>query len=432
MSSLVPRVPWAWALLLCCAVALQLSSCRCSGSDVIARVVDHSGTIQRDYASRQGEWESATVGAEFRMGDAVRSQEESGANLALGTRARLTLGERSLVRFLARSRSDQTGIDVEVGEAVLETASQTFRIDSVVGAVVLEPNTRLFLSKSKRGVRLEVKLGKVHFESRRLPTPSAVKGQGLEVSVGGVLLEQYQVDAAHPVPSARPGLDSDPSGTVPDPSAAPDRDRADQNGPSLIFAHVRGPGASRRLERGEVVPLPEGRNSIEANTVLKVDASTRVRVERGNEWAELGSGEYVVGRPGGSLVEEVRGATRPERRTTAAGGRGARAAGAPIVPTAPLTPVDTDGRRYTVFYQSRLPTIQVAWSAAPRADYYTLHVDSRTIQTTTPYYAFSEGDLAEGTHSVVFEALTDPPRRSNATTIVVTPDHALPTASAHP
>jgi hypothetical protein len=400
---------------------------------VIARLIEHSGTIQRDYAASQGKWESANVGAEFRMGDAVRSQERSAANLALGTRARLTLGERSLVRFLARSRSDQTGIDVEVGEAILETTNQTLRIDSVLGAVVIEPHSQLRLSNSKRGVRFEVKLGKVHFENRQLQPPSMLKGHGLEVSVGGVLLERYALDAAHPDGSTHPSPGSVGSGdTSTQDSGAPDWDGPDPNQPSSIVAYVKGLGASRRLGQGELASLPQGKNSLEPNTLLKVDPSTRVRVERGREWADLGPGEYVVGRPGGPLVEEVRGLPRPGVRTVAVGGPAAHSATAPIVPTAPVTVVDTDGRRYTVFYQSRLPRIEVAWSAAPQADYYTLHLDSRTIQTTTPYHAFSEGDLAEGTHSVAFEALTDPPRRSKDTTIVVTPDQALPTASARP
>ena len=97
--------------------------------------------------------------------------------------------------------------------------------------------------------------------------------------------------------------------------------------------------------------------------------------------------------------------------------------------TAPATSIEADGRRYTVLYQSRLPEISVNWSAAPAASYYTLHVDSRTIRTLVPAHTFDEGAMAEGTHTVLFEAPTEPPRQSRVTTIVVTLNRDTPTAS---
>ena len=92
---------------------------------MVARLVERSGTIERDHADRLRQWQNASVGAQFHVGDGVRSGDQSSARLALARQARLSLGPKSMVRFLARARPGQTAIDVEVGEAILETASET-------------------------------------------------------------------------------------------------------------------------------------------------------------------------------------------------------------------------------------------------------------------------------------------------------------------
>jgi hypothetical protein len=102
---------------------------------------------------------------------------------------------------------------------------------------------------------------------------------------------------------------------------------------------------------------------------------------------------------------------------------------APIASKAPVTHVETDGRRYTVLYQNRLPKITVGWAAAPVAPSYTLTIDGRSIRTATPNHAFASGRLGEGTHTVRFRAATNPLRRSRRTTIYIRFDNAMPTAS---
>jgi hypothetical protein len=524
----------------------------------VARLVTRHGTVERDWAKQQNAWQSAPVGAEFQLGDGVRSLADSGATFSLGRGAQLTLAPKSMVRFLSRGRQGATAIDVQVGEAVLETGNAELRVISTVGGLLIEPHSRIRFAKSGRGVRFEVALGSLRLEEGERTRISA--GDGIEVALGGAVLERYGFDAgampAAPLPSA---------------------DEAGSPAGVAIQAETTGSGASRRDARGSFDPLPEGQSTLAPGTTLKIEGDTRVRVRRGAEEASLGAGEFVVGGPEGQLVRAARGPIRlsssgrtsiavpggvivaeepdtiadvvvGDKGTTvnvrlggvrvnarssddlgggevgtltaegklsvagrgpappdlvaqagdsftihdpgpptvvgiytrAACPRGAvlrmsnaqwssgktqatlslpagafhytvhclgpdgpaenaarsgtinvvRDAGtAPVVRTAPVTSVDTDGRRYTVLYQSRLPKISVGWSGAPSAPYYTLHVDSRTIRTSTPNHSFGEGAMPEGTHTVVFEAATDPPKKSRVTTVAVTLDRATPTAT---
>jgi hypothetical protein len=102
-------------------------------------------------------------------------------------------------------------------------------------------------------------------------------------------------------------------------------------------------------------------------------------------------------------------------------------AGTRQLPTfTPTADVTTDGRRYTVMYQHRLPNVTVKWPTAPAASSYTLRVGSRTITTKSPSHTFTS--LARGTHSVVFSAATSPVRQSRQTTIEVVYDTQAPAA----
>jgi len=555
------RVTWAlcWGGLVLMWLSLGPVACRCSGADIVARLVGRRGSVERDWAKQQNAWQSAPVGAEFRLGDGVRSHADSGATFSLARGAKLSLAPKSMVRFLSRGRPGATAIDVQVGEAELETGNAELRVVSAVGGLLIEPHSRVRFAKSGRGVRLEVALGSLRLEEGERTRISA--GDGIEVALGGAVLERYGFDAgaraAAPLPSTGP--------------AEPALELA-------IQAETTGQGASRRGAEGSWTALPEGQSTLAPGTTLKIEGETRVRVTRGREEAMLGAGEFVVGGPEGQLVRAARGPIRlsssgrtsiqvpggvivaqevdtiadvvigGDKGTTvyvrlgrvrvnaqtsddlaggevgtltadgklSVAGRGPappdvvaqagdsftihdpgppavvgidvraacprggvvrmsdaqwssgktvatlrlpagafrytvhclgpdgpaesaaqsgtinliRDAGtAPVVRTAPVTSVDTDGRRYTVLYQSRLPKISVGWSGAPAAPYYTLHVDSRTIRTSTPNHSFGEGAIPEGTHIVVFEAATDPPKKSRVTTIAVTLDRATPTAT---
>jgi hypothetical protein len=101
---------------------------------------------------------------------------------------------------------------------------------------------------------------------------------------------------------------------------------------------------------------------------------------------------------------------------------------APLPKSAPLSLVDADGRTYTVLYQNQLPSISIRWRDAPSAGTFTLEVSGATRKLVSPAqasYTFKSGELAEGTHQLVFAGGG---KRSRSTTLVIRFDNATPAA----
>src|SRR5690606_8758075 len=71
--------------------------------------------------------------------------------------------------------------------------------------------------------------------------------------------------------------------------------------------------------------------------------------------------------------------------------------------------VEADGRRYTVLYQNKLPSIVFSWRDAPSASAYQLVVERkgarpRTFESSTPRITLETGALREGDYSLRFES----------------------------
>ncbi len=100
---------------------------------------------------------------------------------------------------------------------------------------------------------------------------------------------------------------------------------------------------------------------------------------------------------------------------------------AAVVRTPPKNVVETDGRRYAVTYQSRLPDLELGWSEAPDAS--TLHVQAATgpeltFLATGPHHLTS-GTLDDGRYTVW---ITAGARSSPRTSLTLAFDNAAPTA----
>ncbi|MFC1642066.1 hypothetical protein ACFL5O_05175 [Myxococcota bacterium] len=612
-----------WAALSLASLGPQ-AGCR-RPTDVVAQLADRRGTVQRDTGQQFRNWRDAVVGDEFRLGDAVRSREASEATLRLRGKAKLTLSPNSTVRFLTRSSTGRTALDIEVGVAELEIESEPLQLDFQVGPAVVEAGSRVRFSRTRRGMRFDVTVGKLRLEVPRRQPGDSVAGQRVEVAAGqrvevapeGVVLQRARLGSEMAATSARapnlaasgssiavasdspqlPGVGSSQALAAGQASSAvaqqirsagagstqmtgpePTQTTTVTNEPR-IQTLVAGQAVSQRASDGTWHPLPPGNHWLMAGTRLRIDASTNVRLARGGDRAILGQGRFVVGAAGGSLAEALGGPVRlplssraevrvpggsvvareartsavvevdAERRITtvrvhvgtvevkgrrparlhggevgiltpdgsvtvmgrsaavadltapagesftvhdsrlptrvglrtrstcpdgavvrlAKGGwtsghevttlslppgvhrysvhclspRGVAAHAAlsgtvtvvrdsekpPVARTPPTTVVDTDGRRYTVLYQSRLPVISITWSTAPRASQYVLHVDSKTYGCAEPRYTFEEGSLAAGKHQVWFEALGPRTRRSQRTPLLVKLASATPTAS---
>ena len=99
--------------------------------------------------------------------------------------------------------------------------------------------------------------------------------------------------------------------------------------------------------------------------------------------------------------------------------------------TAPRTIVDTDGRPYSVLYQTLLPEILVRWPHAPASGPFALEVQhagaTRTLASPNASHQFASGDFVEGTHTLAFRAADG--SRSPPTTLTIHFDNATPIAS---
>jgi hypothetical protein len=275
---------WCLTLLVCVA----LIGCRCSREATVARLIEARGTIDRDYADHLNDWVSAPRGAEFSMGDGVRSQKESDAVLELTGGAKLTLHPASLIRFLATATPGALALDVEVGDAVLETREHALRISSRFGAVVVDPMTRVVLEKADSGLRFKVALGRIAVETEPGESVPVNAGHAIRIGVGGVVLD----DAGGAAPSA---ASAQPSAAAP--NAQP------------ILAVPRGAVAQRLPGATASSPLG-GETTLTPGTTLDVGRGGAVDVRRGSESATLGEGQFVVGLPGGVLVQAIRGAVQ--------------------------------------------------------------------------------------------------------------------------
>ena len=96
----------------------------------------------------------------------------------------------------------------------------------------------------------------------------------------------------------------------------------------------------------------------------------------------------------------------------------------------PATVVDTDGRRYTVLYQTLLPEITVRWPSGAETGPYRLEVATagrtRTFEPAGTRHRFESGAIGEGVHQLTYVAGGT---RSPPTTLAIGFDNAAPTAS---
>ncbi|MCA9582551.1 MAG: hypothetical protein KC416_12205, partial [Myxococcales bacterium] len=101
--------------------------------------------------------------------------------------------------------------------------------------------------------------------------------------------------------------------------------------------------------------------------------------------------------------------------------------------SAPTSDVEVDGRNYRVTYQNLLPGITVRWRDAPAATRYVIRITTaggkkKTVEASGSTHTFGSGDLGDGTHILVYEALGNTKEQSRATRLAIVFDNAAPKA----
>src|SRR5690606_8856681 len=126
----------------------------------MARLTAAEREVLRDYETSVTKWEAAEVGARFSFGDGVRTRTQATATITFDDGALMKLDPETTVRFLrAAPDSEEKGIDVQTGRAVVEAGSNEVRLQTDVGLAVLQPGSIAQIGKGERGVRFLVTVG---------------------------------------------------------------------------------------------------------------------------------------------------------------------------------------------------------------------------------------------------------------------------------
>ena len=387
-------------------LALTLLGYRWSRDDSLATLVESSGELERDTASRQQSWLPASVGDRFANGDGARTSARALAYFRLINGARLRLQPSSQVRFQAPGGQGSLKLQVDVGQVDVQSAAGAVQVDSEFGELHLDPNSSIRLRRDADRLLVDVELGRLQIGDQ----PHAVgSGQAVALEIGGIRLDLPRAE-----PSA-PNADAGAAVRPPEPVPSPDVPPADAVGHADLVVRA-----------GDSFVVHDPNPPLAIGFELSGICAGPARLTSASQSAEA-TGQPSLQFPVGRHRYEVRCLDRP--RAVAAKGSFAVLpdAGTRQLPTfAPTANVITDGRSYTVMYQFRLPNVTVSWGTAPPAASYTLEIDGRALQTTSPSHELEA--LSMGKHLVAFSAATTPARRSRTTTIEVLLDRQAPAA----
>jgi len=273
------------ALLAVVLFALLISGCqRCQSQVPLAKLLGRSGEVRRDHARAENAWQPAAIGAEFGVGDAVKTELDSSAELRLDDGSVLRLEATTLVRFLDKKPgSEEQAVDLVTGAATLQAGEEGTLLRTQLGSARLARGSKLVLRRGDQAVTYKVLVGEAHLESGSGGVDLSA-GQEVTIALGQAELETPPA----PVASAEPALPPPPTGP--------------------ISADVKG-GAVSLIRPGEKTParLAPGSTTLAPGSVLVVGKGSQVEVSQGAQFATLAAdGRYLIG-GNGHLVSVERG-----------------------------------------------------------------------------------------------------------------------------
>ena len=399
----------------------------------VATLSQADGQVQTEHTGR---WEKASPGISLYVGDAVRTGPLSTARLRFLKGGEIVLAERSLLR-LATDADSSVHVSIELGEAQIEGTTAVL-VATGRGPARLEPGTQLRVKVDDQGARYEVIVGRAVVGTGGEAIELA-EGDGLALRMGNAQMERYRIDVGtaqverQPSGGQQPGTGSATSAETP--SALPEEDppasgtaRGTQADRIAGPVDVSVPAGESAILHGPQTPvavrlhLPE---PCSAQAMLHIESAGRRRKQPlpgpqpGTPSAARltlapGAHRYRIECPGSRPLTG-----RLDVRRDSGNSR--------LVRRAPLNMIETDGRRYTVLYQNRLPALTLKWPGAPRAQSYTLNVsgpgEDKQYPTTTAELHLGSGALGEGAHTLWFTA-DGSERQSQRTAVTIRFDNA--------
>ena len=284
---------------------LAFSGCNsCQDTSILATLKAKDGRVDRDFKASEKDWKPADVGSKFRVGDAIRTQGASGAELALDDGSHLKMKEKTTIRFEERPpNSKEQALSVLTGEALLEAGAEGALLRTSLGLARIDGQGQVLLKRTDEGLRFEVHVGKAVLEAKDGKKTELKEGDSLLIGVGDAVNTAVNVHKALVIgvgdaviePKAEPSKPEEPEQK----EAEKEEDVA---GP--IAAEVKGNGVSVRAPGDDAFKkLNAGSSSLAAGTAVRVRTGSSVDVSRGTSSASLRQGSYRVGTESGALVE---------------------------------------------------------------------------------------------------------------------------------
>jgi hypothetical protein len=435
-------VRWASLALLLVSVGLAVALLSSDSSDVVARVKRIDGDVQRDHRGNENAWQPAALGDELSFGDAVRTGASARASVVLADGSALDLDPDTTVRFMADAQQSAR-FRVDTGLAMFEATGAGSSIATSTGLVRVDPRSRVRIVADAAGLRMEVSFGRASFIDANEAAQSLLPGDELVVRRGEKKATVLRREDEGP----RPGDDlRDPRLLASANSALDTQDIYDDAGAEaeakpVVPAPI--PAAPQRadvtLRAGEYATIHQPRAGSTHVRLRLEDACNHqpAIVETAGPKgrfrpAAQGATPVFTARPGTTRYR-VRCENKPGKVAVAGSIRVIRDAAVRRVPLRPPTNgLDLDGRRYTVMYQNRLPSVIARYTKVPAGARSRVVVQSgtrlRTYEGEGNSVKIVSGQLEDGVHVVFLETL-DGKVKSPETTLRIAFDNAAPTAS---
>ena len=408
----------------------------------IATVKATAGQVQRDQHEHEGQWEAAAPGDQLSFGDAVKTGAHSTASVVLADGSALDLEPNTLVRFTSDPKKD-VRFSVDTGLAMFESTGDSMAIATSTGLVRVAARSRVRITQDQSGLRMEVSFGKASFVDTNRAPESLMPGDELLMPKGDEKPTVKRAEApkeegpqpGDALPGDQPLLasaenidlevyrDADAKPGLPRPALPPAPATADVTLRAGEYATVHHPASSAANVRLRVDNLCD-----------KNEAIVEVANKRGVFKPQaMGVGAVIIAAKPGSTRYRVKCANKPGKVASNGQLRVIRDAAVRRVPLKPPTNgVDLDGRRYTVLYQNRLPSVIARYGKVPAGARSRVVVQSgsrmRTYEGEGNSVKIVSGQLEDGEHTVFLETI-DGKVRSPSTTLRIAFDNAAPTAS---
>ncbi len=269
---------------LATAAVLALGGCRSGArAEPLAELVGETGHVSRDDAAHPESWSPAAIGATFSIGDGLRTEPASQAQIRMRGGGRLEMREATVLRFRTDAATAERRVSLETGAAEIEMGEEGLEFETRFGVARIEPRARVRLTDDGATTRVDVVVGSAIVE-----TPDA----SAEVLGAG---QSRELEAPAPAVDAGAASQADAS----------DAADAQADDPTAILADIGAAGARKAATRSApLVAVDPGTVRLEPGSRLVVPEGARVVVRRGGERATvLGAADLVVGGASGALLE---------------------------------------------------------------------------------------------------------------------------------